>query len=236
MTTIKKASKAGARRVTANLDAIASLFQNHAASLGIPRKVAMDFATRCDLLSDSIDRRKQAGYFDPSQIGEEVDGPAVYDDNNPFMEGEFTQEEKRNLSEKQMAGSLAANAAKGVADPKIASAIRKAAYNAAIVAIRAKRAAAKDVEDAKDADDDAKDADDDAKDAEDDAKAQKTAMMAELYNRLRRQAKKAKKSEDEDESEDEPEEDESKEDESEDEDAGEAKDSKKTAKLFNLYA
>ena len=229
MTTIKKASKAGARRVTANLDAIASLFQNHAASLGIPRKVAMDFATRCDLLSDSIDRRKQAGYFDPSQIGEEVDGPAVYDDNNPFMEGEFTQEEKRNLSEKQMAGSLAANAAKGVADPKIASAIRKAAYNAAIVAIRAKRAAAKDVEDAKDADDD-------AKDAEDDAKAQKTAMMAELYNRLRRQAKKAKKSEDEDESEDEPEEDESKEDESEDEDAGEAKDSKKTAKLFNLYA
>jgi hypothetical protein len=188
----------------------------------------MDFATRCDLLSDSIDRRKQAGYFDPSQIGEEVDGPAVYDENNPFMEGEFTQEEKRNLSEKQMAGELAANAAKHVADPKIASAIRKAAYNAAIVALRAKRTA-NEVKDEKDAEDE--------KAAEDDAKEQKTAMMAELYNRLRRQANKAKKSEEdeseEDESEEEPEEEP---EESEDEDAGAAKDSKKTAKLFNLYA
>ena len=199
MTTLKKASKAGARRVTATLDSLASMFQNHAASLGIPQKVAMDFATRCDLLSDSIDRRKQAGYFDPSQIGEEVDGPEVYDENNPFMVGEFTQEEKRNLSEKQMAGSLAANAAKGIADPKIASAVRKAAYNAAVVALRAKRADAEVVTD-----------------AEDDAKEQKTAMMAELYNRLRRQAKKSEESEESEESEDE--------------------ESKKTAKLFNLYA
>ena len=136
MTTTKKASKAGARRVTANLDALASLFQNHHASLGIPSKVAMDFAYRCDLLSDSIDRRKQAGYFNPAEIGEEEPGPLVFDENNPFMEGEFTQEEKRALSEKQMAGELAANAAAHVADPKLASVIRKAAYSAAINALR----------------------------------------------------------------------------------------------------
>jgi rubrerythrin len=106
MTTTKKASKAGARRVTANLDALASLFQNHHASLGIPSKVAMDFAYRCDLLSDSIDRRKQAGYFNPAEIGEEEPGPLVFDENNPFMEGEFTQEEKRALG--SMEDALAA--------------------------------------------------------------------------------------------------------------------------------
>ena len=110
--TIKKASKAGARRVTANLDVLASLFQNHHASLGIPQKVAMDFAYRCDLLSDSIDRRKQAGYFNPAEIGVEESGPLTFDENNPFMEGHFTQERFRALDEKQMAGELAANAAK----------------------------------------------------------------------------------------------------------------------------
>jgi hypothetical protein len=179
--TTKKASKAGARRITANLDALASLFQNHHRSLGIPQKVAMDFAYRCDLLSDSIDRRKQAGYFDPSEIGKEVPGPLVYDENNPFMEGEFTREEFRALDEKQEAGELAANAAAHVADPKLASVIRKAAYAAAMAAIRkAKKSEEETAEDAE--------AEDEAKK---DEAAQKTAMMAQLYNRLRRQAKKS---------------------------------------------
>jgi hypothetical protein len=184
--TTKKASKTGARRVTATLDSLASLFQNHHASLGIPSKVAMDFALRCDLLSDSIDRRKQAGYFNPAEIGEEQPGPMMFDENNPFMEGEFTQEEKRDLSEKQMAGELAANAAKHVADPKLASDIKKAAYDAALAALRK----------AKKADESEKDAEDESeKDAEDESEkdeaAQKTAMMAQLYNRIRRQAKKS---------------------------------------------
>lgn len=178
--TTKKASKAGVRRVTANLDALASLFQNHHRSLGIPSKVAMDFAYRCDLLSDSIDRRKQAGYFNPAEIGEEEPGPLTYDENNPFMEGEFTREEFRALSEKQMAGELAENAAAHVADPKLASVAKKAAYKAALAALRT----AKKSGDEKDA----KDAEEEAEKAE---KAEKTAMMAQLYNRLRRQAKKS---------------------------------------------
>lgn len=176
--TTKKASKAGARRITANLDALASLFQNHHRSLGIPQKVAMDFAYRCDLLSDSIDRRKQAGYFDPSEIGKEVPGPLMYDENNPFMEGEFTREEFRALEEKQEAGELS----DGIADPKLASVARKAAYAAAMTAIRkAKKSEEDTAEDDKDAEDEAKK----------DEAAQKTAMMAQLYNRLRRQAKKS---------------------------------------------
>lgn len=170
--TTKKASKAGARRVTANLDALASLFQNHHRSLGIPSKVAMDFAYRCDLLSDALDRRKQAGYFNPAEIGEEQPGPLEYDENNPFMEGEFTREEFRALSEKQEDGELS----DGIADPKLASLIRKAATEAARNALRmAKESEEEEVQD----------------EAEKDEKAEKTAMMAQLYNRLRRQAKKS---------------------------------------------
>lgn len=211
--TTKKASKAGARRVTANLDALASLFQNHHRSLGIPSKVAMDFAYRCDLLSDSIDRRKQAGYFNPAEIGEEEPGPLTYDENNPFMEGEFTQEEKRALSEKQMAGELAANAAKHVADPKLASLIRKSAYSAALAALRtAKKSEEETAED--------------TEAAEEDGKAEKTAMMAQLYNRLRRQAKKSEEAPSK-----EADDDVEAEDDKDAEDEGPAK----TASLFGLY-
>ena len=209
MTTTKKASKAGVRRVTANLDVLASLFQNHHRSLGIPQKVAMDFAYRCDLLSDSIDRRKQAGYFDPSQIGKEVPGPLVYDENNPFMEGEFTREEFRALDEKQTAGELAANAAAHVADPKLASVIRKAAYNAALAALRT----AKKSEEAK------------AEEAEEttaeEAKAEKLARARRAAQALR-QAKKSEEAEEQ--TADEVEADEAK-----------AEEAKKSASAFGLF-
>jgi len=206
MTTTKKASKAGVRRVTANLDALASLFQNHHASLGIPSKVAMDFAYRCDLLSDSIDRRKQAGYFNPAEIGEEEPGPLVFDENNPFMEGEFTQEEKRTLSEKQMAGELAANAAAHVADPKLASVIRKAAYSAAINALRlAKKSEEASEEVAEEV-------------AEEEPKAEEKAK-AEKLARARRAAKKSE---------------EVKAEEAKAEEA-KAEEAKKTASIFGLF-
>ncbi len=216
--TTKKASKAGARRITANLDALASLFQNHHASLGIPSKVAMDFAYRCDLLSDSIDRRKQAGYFDPSEIGKEVPGPLMFDENNPFMEGEFTREEFRALDEKQLAGELAANAAKHVADPKLASAIKKAAYTVALEALRTAKKS-EDEAPAKEAEEADKDAEDEAKK---DEAAQKTAMMAQLYNRLRRQAKKSEEAPAKEADEDEGE-------------TAEDEEPAKTASLFGLF-
>jgi len=102
--TVKKATAAGARRVTANLDNLANLFQNHAEALGVPKKVAMDFAFRCDLLSDAIE--KTAG-FDAASIGKVVPGPVEMDSNNAFMKGEFTQEENEQLSQKQESGTLA---------------------------------------------------------------------------------------------------------------------------------
>lgn len=139
--TVRKASVQGARRVTAGLDNFATLFQSNHEALGIPQKVAMDFAYRCDMLSDAIERGfnvKNAGYYNPAEIGEEVPGPLEMDSNNPFMKGEFTQEEFVQLAEKQMSGALAKGAVGHVADPKLAALVAKQAaklafsvYNAA---------------------------------------------------------------------------------------------------------
>ena len=232
MTTQKKATKAGVRRVTANIDALASLVQHHFASLGIPKAAAIDFATRCDMLSDYLDKRRTAGYFDPSEIAVEVPGPEVFDSNNPFMEGHFTQERFRALDEKQMSGELAANAAKHVADPKLAKLIHAAAYKAAMQSFSSLKLAKK-----ADESEDAGEAEEVEASEDEDAKAEKTAMMAELYNRIKREAKSnakvtpkaAKKAEDESEEEEESEEEAKEEaDDAEDE-------SKKTASIFGLY-
>lgn len=226
MTTQKKASKDGVRRLTASIENLASAVQFHYASLGIPKAAAMDFATRCDMLSDFLDQRRTAGYFDPSEIAVEVPGPAVFDSNNPFMEGHFTQENFRALDEKQMSGELAANAAKHVADPKLAKLVREAAYKAAMESFSALKSAKK----AEGDEDEAKDAEDEGSD---DDKAEKTAMMAELYNRIKRETKAsskpapkvAKKADEDEESEDEESEDES----------DESSDAEKTASLFGLF-
>jgi len=141
MTARKKASVAGARRVTANLDNLATLFQSYGASLGVPSRVAADFAYRCDLLSDAIERHvgasKQAR-FNPAEIGEEVPGPLeMLDSDESWMDGHFTQGKFNALEGKQESGELAANAAAHKADPKLAALIQKAANLAAAHAARA---------------------------------------------------------------------------------------------------
>lgn len=42
--------------IVADLDNLAELFQNAGTELGIPQRIAMDFAYRCDLLSDAIEK------------------------------------------------------------------------------------------------------------------------------------------------------------------------------------
>lgn len=232
MATTKKASKAGAARVTANLDALATLFQHHHASLGIPQKVAMDMAYRLDLVSDSIDRRKQAGYFDPSEIGTEKPGPLMYDDNNPFMAGHFTQERFDALDEKQVSGELAANAAKHVADPKLASLVRQAAYAGAMGMATKMRAAKKADDEAEEPAKEAKKSEEEpakeAKKSDDAEKEAKTAALAAAYNKLRREVSAGEDKKEDPKPEDKPAE--------KSEDKPEAdEEAKKTAKAFGLF-
>jgi hypothetical protein len=112
-------TKKGARSVTQTLDRVASLFQTEWVTLGVPERIASDFAYRCDLLSDRIERVagldrvaldgddpvKEPG-FDPEGIGEEKNGPLRGDGDESYMKGEFSQQENRELRERVQDGDL----------------------------------------------------------------------------------------------------------------------------------
>jgi len=114
----KSITKKGAFQASAALDRIATLIQMEHTSLGIPEKVASDFAHRCDLLADRIERtaglvRDQKGNlknadFNPSEIGVEKAGPLEGDSDESYMRGEFSQQERRELREEVESGNIAA--------------------------------------------------------------------------------------------------------------------------------
>ena len=111
--------KQSALKVSATLDRIASLFENSFDSLGIPEKIAKDFAFRCDLLSDTIESNvgvdKQAldgldpvlePGFNPDDIGREVGGPLEDGGEHAWQEGEFSRQEHRELRDLQESGAI----------------------------------------------------------------------------------------------------------------------------------
>lgn len=142
-------TKKGAREVTQTLDRIANLFQSEAALLGVPVKIAHDFALRCDMLADHIERtaasmEKKADYykgknetglsvepppadgFDANNIGDEVPGPLeMVDSHEPWMKGEFTQEKFNALRGLQQGGKLGPNVANGLHTKSKAAAGKK---------------------------------------------------------------------------------------------------------------
>jgi len=168
-------TRRGARSVTADFDRLANLIQSELAILDIPEKIAADFALRCDLLSDHIERvaianekaakepdalsveemakkpvkeqvdddpkskdqntrpnatsgdkmaapewaqpaRNETGDsiepgpanegFDANAIGDEHSGPYKQEPDESYMSGEFTQQENKELREKQEAGQI----------------------------------------------------------------------------------------------------------------------------------
>jgi len=131
---MSRLTRQGARNLTAALDNIAQVVQNRAALLGLDKRTATDFAYRCDLLSDAIERTASANFplksaanaygkgnddegmsvehgeggFDPNLIGDEVPGPLeiIEPPSEPWMGGHFTQEKYHVLGELQEAGEL----------------------------------------------------------------------------------------------------------------------------------
>ena len=127
-------TRQGARNLTAALDNIAQVVQHRAAMLGLDKRTATDFAYRCDLLSDAIERTASANFplrqaanaygkgnddegmsvehgeggFDPNLIGDEVPGPLeiIEPPSEPWMDDHFTQEKYHVLGELQEAGEL----------------------------------------------------------------------------------------------------------------------------------
>lgn len=128
-------TRQGARNLTAALDNIAQVVQHRASLLGLDKRTATDFAYRCDLLSDAIERTASANFplprqaadahgkgnddegmsvehgeggFDPNLIGDEVPGPLeiIEPPKEAWMDGHFTQEKYHVLGELQEAGEL----------------------------------------------------------------------------------------------------------------------------------
>ena len=111
-----KLTKQAAEHTGNALDVAADLVTKNAAAAGINPKIAEKFAYQCDLISDHM--AKAAGFDiaklaaartadeDPSQIGEEKSGPKEQDGDESFMNGEFSQQENRELREKVQTGDL----------------------------------------------------------------------------------------------------------------------------------
>jgi len=82
MTTL---SKRGARNVSTDLDRLAGLFEENASVLGVPPRIAVDFALRCDLLSDHLERvsvasaKEAAGEADMASVTVTVDADEASD-------------------------------------------------------------------------------------------------------------------------------------------------------------
>lgn len=53
----KNLSKQGALQVTHDLDRLATLFQSEHETLGVEARLARDFAKRCDILSDHLEKK-----------------------------------------------------------------------------------------------------------------------------------------------------------------------------------
>lgn len=110
-------TKKGARNVTRTMERLADLMEKDFGVLGIPQHIAADASRRLDLLSDAIERHaginpqdtrtKQAlDGFNAEMIGQEKSGPLEMETDEPFMKGEFSAQENRELREKQEAGDL----------------------------------------------------------------------------------------------------------------------------------
>ena len=110
-------TKQAAQNAGTTLDKAADLVTELSKLAGIKPEVAAKFAYQCDLFSDhfaksaGIDIAKLASEAkladeDPSEIGEEKAGPAEQEGDEPYMKGEFTQQENRELRERQEKGEL----------------------------------------------------------------------------------------------------------------------------------
>ena len=95
----------GARTLTESLDRIATAVQHNAAVLGLPVNIAQDFAYRCDLISDAVEKTAGTNFpikeadFDAASIGAEVPGPLVDEPPAPQLDDHFTQDKFHELGD-----------------------------------------------------------------------------------------------------------------------------------------
>lgn len=107
-------SRKAADEISLNVDRLANLIANEAEALGVSPKLAAKFCRAADEVADAVDRKagiqrsaaQRTADFDPSQIGEEVAGPLEDGTPRPYMKGEWTHQEFREIGDLQMKGKL----------------------------------------------------------------------------------------------------------------------------------
>lgn len=108
-------SRTAANEIALGLDKITNLVVNEASALGVPEKLAAQFAAHADQIADLIDKKagikraaaqKTAADFNPEEIGEEVSGPLLDGTPEPYMKGEWTQQENRELLDRYQQGAM----------------------------------------------------------------------------------------------------------------------------------
>ena len=94
-------SRADARTLTETIDGIATAVQANHTILGLPEKVAMDFAYRCDLISDTVEKTAMGKSAESAvdELGAVTTGPIFEEDADSNLKGQFTQEEFSELTE-----------------------------------------------------------------------------------------------------------------------------------------
>ena len=96
-------TRQGARNLTEALDRVASTLQDSHSILGIPEKIAMDFAYRCDIISDAVEKKavdnSKVAEAAVEELGAETTGPIFEEGSDPDLQGQFTQKEFSELTE-----------------------------------------------------------------------------------------------------------------------------------------
>ena len=184
-------TKEAAKAITADLDRLAQLFEADHVALGVPSTVATDFAYRCDLLSDFVEKRGGLDRTDSIQKEFDNEIETSHQPEEDYMATKTYQDELYELGQMVESGNLGKAALENIAT-KVADLLKAAA-------------------DEDEAEAEEEEAEEEEKDAEEDEAADKKAHLINLANNLLRLAG----DEDEDEDEDEAEEDEGDDDEDE---------------------
>lgn len=100
---MSKLTREGARNLTSTIDRVASAVQENAALLGIDPKIAMDFAYRCDMISDAVETQAVANFPKNADVAEEIGevepGPIEDGEVDHDAAGHFTQEQFHQLTD-----------------------------------------------------------------------------------------------------------------------------------------
>ena len=97
-------NKKAALELVAAAEKVASFLETHHVGIGFSEDRACKMARELDVFSNTLE--KVAAKWNPEIISEETSGPIEGDADESYMQGEFTQQERRELSDLQESGQL----------------------------------------------------------------------------------------------------------------------------------